>query len=244
LLVSDGEKVVPIPAARQRVLLAALLVEAGRLVPADALAETVWDGAPPTSAATTLRSHVMRLRRVLGPVAGPRVITRYPGYLIEAAEREVDVLRFSALCREGAAAVRADAWERAANILDEALTLWRGAPLADIPSQLLRRDQVPRWEQLRLQAVEWQADIGLQTGRHSELVPELQALAAEHPLRERFHAQLMRALYRCARQAEALEAYQAARRVLVAELGLEPGPELQQLHRDILAGDRGLAGFP
>src|SRR5581483_2535714 len=143
--------------------------------------------------------------RVLGSAAGARVVTRYPGYMVEATEAEVDLLRFGALCRQGCTALRAGDSEQASQTLDEALALWRDEPLADVPSDLLRRHQVPVLEQLRLQALEWRADAGLQLGRHAELVPELQALAAGHPLREHFHAQLMLALMRCGRQAEALE---------------------------------------
>ncbi len=241
LLVRDGDAVADVPAARQRVLLAALLVHAGRAVPADALAEVVWDGAPSAGAAVTLRSHVSRLRRALGPGAGARVVTRYPGYLVEAGQEEVDLLRFACLCREGGAAMRAGAWARAHEMLGEALGLWRGAALADIPSQLLHRDEAPRLEQLRLQALEWRTDAGLHLGGHAELVPELQSLVARHPLRERFHAQLMLALYRCGRQAQALAAYQHARRVLVEELGADPGTELRELHKQILAADPALA---
>lgn len=126
LLVRDGESVIGVPAGRQRVLLAALLLRAGTVVPADALAEVMWDGAPPPGAETTLRSHVSRLRRVLGPAAGARVVTRYPGYLVEASDAEVDLLRFRDLCREGGAAVRAADWVRAWEALTEGLRLWRG----------------------------------------------------------------------------------------------------------------------
>ena len=241
LLVHDGNAVVTVPAARQRVLLAVLLANAGSIVPADALGEMVWDGAPPAGAAGTLRSHVMRLRRVLGPQAGARIVTRYPGYAVDAAEQEVDLLRFTRLCREGGSAVRDGAWDRAWGMLDEALALWRGEPLTGVACALLCRDEVPRLEQLRLQALEWRADAGLHLGRHAELAPELQALAMQHPLRERFHAQLMLALYRCDRQAEALAAYQHARRILVDELGAEPGPQLRGLQNQILTADPSLA---
>jgi DNA-binding SARP family transcriptional activator/Flp pilus assembly protein TadD len=240
LLVRDEDSVIRVPAARQRVLLAALLVRAGTAVSADALAEIMWDGTPSSGAETTLRSHVMRLRRVLGPAAGARVVTRYPGYLVEAAEHEVDLLRFTCLCRAGGTAVHAGDWARAWEMTGEALGFWRGDPLADIPSELLRRDQLPQLEQLWLQALEWRMDAGLQLGSHAGLVPELQNLAARHPLRERFHAQLMLALFRCGRTAEALKHYQHARGVLVEELGAEPGTELRDLHHRILAADPAL----
>jgi DNA-binding SARP family transcriptional activator/Flp pilus assembly protein TadD len=241
LMVRADDTVMDVPAARQRVLLAVLLLHAGCAVSPDALAETMWDGAPSAAAAATLRTHVMRLRRVLGPQAGARLITRYPGYLVDAGEEEVDLLRFASLCRQGGAAVRAGAWAEASATLGEALQLWRGEPLADIPSQILRRNEAPQLEQLRLQALEWRNEAQLHLGGHAELLPRLQSLAAEHPLRERFQSQLMLALYRCGRQADALAAYQHARRVLVDELGAEPGTELRKLHQQILAADAALA---
>jgi DNA-binding SARP family transcriptional activator/Tfp pilus assembly protein PilF len=241
LLVHDGETPVDVPRGRQRVLLAALLLYAGNPVPADALAEVVWDGAPPPGADVTLRSHVLRLRRVLGPRAGARLVTRHPGYLLQAGADEVDMLRFRCLCRDGGDALRAGAWERADALLGEALDLWRGAPLADIPSESLRQDEAPGLETLRLQAEEWRTGAALHLGRHDELVPGLQSLVARHPLREPFHSQLMLALYRCGRQAEALAAYQHAHDLLVGELGIEPGPELQKLHQRILSADPALA---
>ena len=241
LLVHDGETQVDVPRGRLRVLLAALLMHAGDPLAADALAELVWDGSPPPGAAVTLRSHMTRLRRVLGPLAGARLVTRYPGYLLQATEEEVDALRFRRLCRDGAAALREAAWARADRLLGEALDLWRGAPLADVGSESLRRDEGQDLEALRLQAEEWQIDAALNLGRHAGLVPRLQSLATRHPLRERFHGQLMLALYRCGRQAEALAAYQRARDVLVTELGVEPGPGLRDIHQQILSADPALA---
>lgn len=241
LLIHDGNASVRVTAARQRVLLATMLVRAPQPVPLDELIEMVWEGAPPDGAAATVRAHIMRLRRALGPRAGARLVTRPPGYLINADEDELDLLEFGRLCHLGGAAVRAGSWADAWATLTQALALWRGSPLADIPSQLLRRDVLPSLEQLRLQALEGRADAGLYLGRHAELVPELEFLVATHPLRERFHAQLMLALFRCSRQAEALAGYQNARRALVEDLGMEPGSELRQLHQLILADDPGLA---
>ena len=240
LLVRDGDSVVGLPAGRLRVLLAALLVRAGTVVPGDVLSEVLWDGSPPGGATTTLRFHVMRLRQALGP-AGARVVTRNPGYLLDAGDQEVDLLRFGSLIRGGGAAVRSGQWERAWELLDEGLGLWRGEPLVDVPSELLRRDHLPAMERLRLDAAEWRVDAGLQLGWHGELAAELQSLVAAHPLRERFHGQLMLALVRCGRQAEALQAYQSAREVLAQELGTEPGTELRELHQQILTGDPALA---
>jgi DNA-binding SARP family transcriptional activator len=240
LLVHDGETQVGVPKGRQRVLLAALLVHAGNPVPTDSLAEVVWDGAPPSGAEVTLRSHVLRLRRVLGPRAGARLLTRYPGYLLQAGEDEVDLLRFRCLCRDGSAALRDGSWDRAHGLLAEALGLWRGNPLADVPSELLRRDEGQDLEELMLQALEARIDADLHLGRHAEVISELRHLADRHPLREHLHSQLMLALYHDGRQAEALAAYQHARQILVGELGVEPGEELRDLHQRILNADPAL----
>jgi DNA-binding SARP family transcriptional activator/Tfp pilus assembly protein PilF len=241
LLVHDGDSDIVVPAARQRVLLAALLVRAGRLVPADELSELVWDGLPPAGSRVTLRTYVMRLRQALGPRAGSRVVTRNPGYFLDASAEEVDVLRFTRLCQDGSAAMQGGSWSQASSVLGEALGLWRGAALVDVPSRTLRQAELPYLEEMRLQAVEWRIDARLQLCRHAELVPEVQALVAEHPLRERFHAQFMLALYRCGRQADALAAYRYARKMLVDEVGAEPGAELRALHERILALDPALA---
>ncbi len=241
---ADGAEVT-VPAPKQRVILAALALRAGQVASYDELAEVIWDGAPPSGARVAIRNYVKRLRQVLGPVAGPRIITRDPGYALEAATDEVDALHFTALCAQGADAVRqgdqaasaARTWE----VLGAALGLWRGNPLVDVPSNALITAEVPRLDALRMQAQEWRMDAGLAQGRHAELVAELTQLAHEHPWRERFHAQLMLALYRCGRQAEALAAYQRTRRMLVDELGVEPGRELRDLHVGILGADPGLA---
>jgi DNA-binding SARP family transcriptional activator len=243
LCVRDGDVMVPVVAGKQRAVLAVLLVRAGQVVSAGELAETVWDGVPPASAQPTLRNYVKRLRRLLGS-AGSRIVTWAPGYRIDAGDDEIDIRRFARLCREGAAATRSGRWQRADATLGEALSLWRGAPLGDVPSEALRQEQVPVLEALRLQAVEWRADAGLALGRHAELAPDLQALCAAHPLRERLWAQLMLALYRCGRQAEALGVYQQARRALVGELGVEPGHGLQDIHRRILGADPALLSAP
>jgi DNA-binding SARP family transcriptional activator len=239
LLVHDGETQADVPQGRLRVLLAALMLQAGKPVAASALAEVMWDGSPPPGAEVTLRSHVVRLRRALGPRAGARLVTRRPGYLLRAGEDEVDVLRFRGLCRDGGAALREGAWARADALLGEALGLWRGALLADVPCALLR-EEAPGLEELRLQAEEWRTDAALHLDRHAELIPGLQSMASQHPLRERFHGQLMLALYRSGRQAEALAAYQRARDILAAELGTEPGPDLRELHQQILSADPAL----
>jgi DNA-binding SARP family transcriptional activator/tetratricopeptide (TPR) repeat protein len=238
-----GDPVV-VSGARQRALLASLLLSANVPVSSSALAEAVWDGSPPPGAATTLRSHVRRLRQALGPQAGARITACDPGYLIAVQEPELDVLGFEAACRVADAARRAARWQEASAAAARALELWRGTPLLDVPSQVLRDQFVPRLEQMRLQALEDLTEADLRLGRQDRLIPELRDLAMRHPMRERFHSQLMEALARAGRQAEALDAYRQARRVLVDELGIEPGPQLQLLHQQILHGDPALAVPP
>jgi DNA-binding SARP family transcriptional activator len=202
--------VLPVPAGKLRVLLAALLVHANDALSYDALGEALWDGEPPPGARATIRNYVKRLRQVLGPVVGARIVTRDPGYLIELANDELDLLRFTLLCKEGGAAVHTGAWPRASARLGAALALWRGAPLVDVPSEVLQRDEVPRLEQIRLQAAEWRIDADLHLGRHAQVVTELQAMASAQPLREGVHRQLMLALAGCGRRAEALDTYRQA----------------------------------
>jgi DNA-binding SARP family transcriptional activator len=225
---------------RLRTVLAVLLWQANRAVPVDELADLVWDGAPPAGVTEALRALVMRLRRRLGEQAAARIVTRAPGYAIEVASDELDASRLQALTQRADAAIRAGQWAEASRTAAEALGLWRGAPLADVPSQLLRDQWVPHLEQLRVQALACRIEADLHQGRHELLVPELRELTARYPLREHFHAQLLLALAGTGRRAEALAAYQEARRVLTAELGIDPGPELRRLHERILTGDASL----
>ena len=244
VVVDDSGQQVSLAGPRLRVLLAALLLRAGTPVPVESLAEAVWDGTPSPAAVETLRSYVRRLRRALGPRGGLLIEARHPGYLIRLEGDELDVLEFEKRCREATAATRSGSWDHASDNVTRALELWRDPPLLDVPSQLLHDQIVPRLEQLRLQALEDRAEADLHLGRHELLVQQLRGLTKEHPLRERFQAQFMLALYRCGRQAEALECYRDARGVLVQELGIEPGPELRRLHERILAGDAGLLAPP
>jgi DNA-binding SARP family transcriptional activator/Tfp pilus assembly protein PilF len=230
-----GDGAVP-PGARLRVLLATLVLHANTPIPRDALAETVWDANPPPGADASLRSYVLRLRRALGPEAGARIEYHDPGYLIRLTRSEVDVLEFDALARKTAQAVHAASWEEAAALGARALALWRGQPLLDVPSRILRNEFVPRLEQLFVQLREDCVEADLRLGRYDRLVPQLRELTTAYPLRERFHTQLMLALAHGGRRAEALEVYQRARQTLVDELGVEPGPELRDLHERILTG--------
>ena len=240
LLVRVDGAAVAVPAARQRALLAVLAVRAGELVSTDELAETVWDGMPPDKAADTIRNYVKRLRFRLGP-AGRQIVTCRPGYRLEVAEDELDLRTFTRLCRDGGVAVRGGDWAAAFGGLGQALGLWRGTPFADAGCERLQREQVLPLCELRLQAAEWRAQAGLALGRHAELAGELAKWCAAEPLRERFAALRMLALYRSCRQADALAAYRHVRRMLVDELGVEPGEDLRQLHQQVLAGDPALA---
>jgi DNA-binding SARP family transcriptional activator/tetratricopeptide (TPR) repeat protein len=235
--VTDAGGAHPVAGVRQRILLGALLAHANQPLPAEKLAEIVWDGAPPQRAVPTLRTYLTRLRQDLGPDAASRIRTGDGGYLAEVGGGDLDALDFEALCHDAGAAIREADWAAASDRAARALALWRATPLADVPSQVLRDMWLPRLEQQHLQVGEWRIEAELRLGQHEQLIAPLRRLIAEHPLRERLHAQLMRALARCGRQAEALAAYTQARAILVEELGIEPGPELRHLHERILAGD-------
>ena len=241
LLVRRGTVTASLASGKQRVLLAALLLNANHAVSVDELAETLWDR-PPASARVTLQNYVKRLRQALRDVAPDRIVTRPDGYLIHADVAEVDTTRFADLVTRGRAAALAGSWDLAADRLHDALGLWRGTPLADVFAERLRAAYVPELERLRVDAIEWRVESDLRLDRHEQLVPELRGLVAAHPLREQFRGQLMLALYRCGRQAEAQEAYRDARRTLVDELGVEPGTDLRRLHHQILTADPALAG--
>lgn len=238
LALFDGtDEPLEVAGPRLRVLLAALLLHANTPISGEALAEAAWDGAPPPAALRTLRSHMARLRRMLGSEGGARIKARAPGYLIRIEQLELDVLEFEALCHRASAALREQCWAEASDAAARALRLWRGEPLLDVASQTLRDEFVPRLERMRLQSFEDQAEADLRLGRYEQMVPQLRDQVMRHPLREPLHGLLMLALVRAGCQAEALEAYQVARRVLADELGVEPGPKLRDLYQRILSGD-------
>lgn len=242
----DGDRPLNLGGRKQRALLAVLLLGANRVVTVEQIIDELWGECPPDTAANAVQVHVASLRRVLEPnrvgggAASAVLVTRNPGYLVNVEPEAVDVLRFERLVEEARRAMGADP-EAAAARLREALALRRGPVLADVVLLGPARGQVTRLEELHLAALEDRIEADLRLGRHGALVGELGALVAAHPLRERLRAQLMLALYRCGRQAEALEAYQAARRLLSEELGIDPTPELRQLERSILHQDRSLA---
>ena len=235
LVRSDGE-VVPVERAKQRVLLAALLLDANRVVGADALAEALWGSAAPPSALNTVRNYVKRLRDALGETGRARISTRPRGYAMQVNAGELDIQRFETLLAAARSAARDGSWTAAADEANAAMTLWRGEALADVESDLLTQREVPRLTEMRLQALEVRIDAAVHLGRQGEVISELRQHVITNPLRERFHVLLMLALYCDGRQAEALAAYQRAYRVLVDELGTEPGSELRDLHHRILSG--------
>jgi ABC-type transport system substrate-binding protein/DNA-binding SARP family transcriptional activator/streptogramin lyase len=236
LEVRIGGVSVAIGGPRQRALLAMLLLSANRVVSRDRLIDELMNGAPPANLERMLRVQVSRLRQVLDDGDGerPRLVARAPGYILRVEPGELDLQTFEALLDEGHRAFEGREFERAARVLREAESLWRGRPLADLEFERFARIDIERLEELRLEAVERRIDAELELGRQSALIAELEALVAEYPFRERPRGQLMLALYRCGRQAEALETYRAGRSLLHDELAIEPSPALRQLEQSIL----------
>ena len=233
---ADGDEV-RLGGPKPRALLALLLLHPNEVVPADRLIDELWGGDSREGGAGALRVNVARLRKALPEGV---LTTRSPGYMVSVAADELDLHRFERLVDEGrsllARGLAADASQR----LREALSLWRGAALADFAYESFAQSAIARLDEIRLAATELRIDADFALGRHDELIGELEALVAEHPLRERLRGCLMTALYRSGRQAEALDAYQNARRALVDELGIEPSPSLQGLERAILRQDPAL----
>jgi DNA-binding SARP family transcriptional activator len=230
----------PVTGSQLRALLGALLARANQPVSPDRLIEMVWDGTPPPGAAVTMRTHVLRLRRYLGPEAGARIVTSDRGYLIEINEEELDAVEFEILSQKVDQLIYARAWREASQTAGRALALWRGAPLLDVQCQILHDEWASHLSQLSIQLQESRIEAELELGGGNQFVVELRKLTGQHPFRENFHAQLMLALYRANRRAEALAAYHQARQILVNQLGIDPGPKLQRLHGLILAGSADL----
>jgi DNA-binding SARP family transcriptional activator len=238
LEVVDEDGPLPLGGPKQRATLAILLLNANRVVSIDRLADDLYAGAPPATAVTQVQRQVSELRKAL---TSPSLIeTRAPGYLIRLEPDGLDLGRFERLGEDAGRALRRGEARQAAELLREALGLWRGEPLADLAGEPFATVAVQRLEEIRLVALERRIEAELALGRHLELVPELETLVATEPLRERFREQLMLALYRTGRQSEALDTYRAAREALVDELGIEPAPKLRELERAILAQDTSL----
>jgi DNA-binding SARP family transcriptional activator len=236
LEVHDSDRSLALGGAKQRALLALLLVNANHVVPRDRLIDELWGDQPPETCVPSLQVYVSRLRKLLPPGT---VRTQAPGYVLEVAADELDLERFERLLAEGRDALRRADPQRASRLLHEALALWRGPALAEFAFDEFAQPHIRRLDDLRLAAVEERIEADLALGRHADQIGELEALVAENPHRERLRGQLMVALYRSGRQAEALAAYQAGRRAL-DELGIAPGNELQRLERQILTHDREL----
>jgi len=249
--VRAGDRLVGLGGEKPRALLAILLLHRNEVVSADRLIDDLWGESPPETALRTLQAYVSRLRKALGPNGASRsgrpecvsagnggvLLTRGRGYLLEVGPGELDLERFGELAERGRDALAAGRPGPAATVLREALAIWRGPPLADFAYEPFAQAVIAQLEELHLAAVEDRVEADLALGRARELVGELRDLVTRHPLRERLRGQLMRALYRSGRQAEALEAYHEFRRHLSEELGLEAGPPIQQLELAILARD-------
>jgi predicted ATPase/DNA-binding SARP family transcriptional activator len=239
LEVSDHGRRVELGGSRQRQLLAILLLHADEVVSVDRLIDALWGAQPPPTAAKSLQAHLSRLRKTLG--RADLILTRSGGYSLSVGREQIDSCRFERLATRGRERLAAGDLDGARDDLASALGLWRGAPLTEFAYDAFAQAEIGRLEELRLTALEDRIESELGRGGHAELVGELESLIKEQPLRERLRAQLMLALYRSGRQAEALAAYQDARRLLVDELGIEPSPSVRELERRILAQDPMLA---
>jgi YVTN family beta-propeller protein len=240
LEVLDDERLLEVGGGKQRSVLALLLLHANEVVSSDRLIDELWPDEPPASAAKIIQAHVSRLRRALDGVGEGILLTRGHGYLLRVEPGQLDRDRFRGLLEDGRAALAADDPDKAAGTLRDALALWRGPPLAEFAYDSFAQEEIGRLEELHVAALEERIEADLAVGRHEAVVQELEQLVGRHPLRERVRGQLMLALYRSGRQAEALEVYRDARRTLADELGLEPSPTLQQLERAILSHDPAL----
>jgi len=244
LEVADGDRQVHVGGTREHALLAILLIHAGEVVSADRLIEELWGTDLPGNPSNALQVVVSRVRRALDVPAGPsRLVTRKPGYVLDLHPGELDAGTFARLVEEARQVGPADQ-PRRLSLLADALGLWRGPALADFAVERFAREAITRLEEQRFRAVEMKAEAELALGLHAELVAELSALVAANPLRERLRANLMLALYRSGRQGEALRVFGEGRNVLVDELGVDPGPELQELHQQILLQADSLMGTP
>ncbi|MFI6452831.1 BTAD domain-containing putative transcriptional regulator [Streptosporangium amethystogenes] len=235
LQVWDGDRLIDIAADKQKAVLAVLLLRAGQAVPVHELEEQVWGDAPPTKAKNTLQAYVYRLRQVLRSNSDTALVTEAAGYRMMLPDGALDLHRFEELTARGRAAIKAGQVDEGSAALQAALDLWRGPALADVSAVAVQAD-VQRLEDLRIAVAEDAAEAALALGRQAAMVPRLESLVAAHPYRERLWALLMVALCDTGRQADALAAYGRARARLREDLGIEPGPQLRQLQRDILSG--------
>ena len=242
LLVRVDGRPLELTSGKERGVLAVLLLHRGERVSRDHLLDELWGEAPPSTALHALHVHVSKLRKALGDGPGRKLIaTAADGYVLTSSPEQVDTCEFERLARAGRSAYARDCAATAAKLFAKALALWRGPALGNVRLEGLDRVEVERLEELRVSTLEDRVDADLAVGRDAELVGELARWIARYPLRERLRAQMMLALYRAGRQAEALAAYREARRTFISLLGIEPSPSLRELERRILGHDPGLA---
>jgi DNA-binding SARP family transcriptional activator len=239
-----GQEWAKIGAPKQRSVLATLLLRPGEPVSTDTLIDEVWPGKPPAKATNLVSVYVHYLRKLIGDADGRVLATRAPGYQVVLGSGELDADQFAGLVAGGRRALASGAPARAVDLLTEALGLWRGRALADVAATPLVAAEAGRLEESRVEALELRAQANLACGRPAEVVSEVRRLLADHPLREKLWALLIRALYGSGRQAEALEVYEQARNRIADELGVDPGADLRQLYQQILNADGELAGIP
>jgi DNA-binding SARP family transcriptional activator len=238
----DGERALSLGGTRQRAVLALLLLHPNEALSRDVIIDELWGASPPATAAKVLQNCISALRKELPDAETLRTVGS--AYALQVGTDELDRDRFEHAVAKGRAALAAGESEHAAEQLRAALGLWRGAPLSDLAYERFAQEEIVRLEELHIEAVEDRIDADLGCGRADELVAELEALVARHPLRERLRRQSMLALYRSGRQAEALAAYRDARQTLLGELGIEPTRTLQELEKAILAQDPNLDVMP
>src|SRR5918992_4220818 len=245
LEVLDEGRAITLAGSRQRALLALLLLHANETLSTDRLIDELWGERPPGNATKTVQMQISRLRKALAGEAGNGgagvIVTRERGYELRLDPGRLDAHRFERLVAEGRSDLAGGQAGRAVSALERALSLWRGAPLAELAYEPFAHREIARLDDLRVAALEQLIEAKLALGAHAEVVGQLVALIGEHPYREGLRGQLMLALYRCDRQADALQAYQNARRQLVEELGIEPGERLRELERAIPSQDPALA---
>jgi DNA-binding SARP family transcriptional activator len=247
LEVYDGDRVcTPTPPKVSRVL-ALLLLRANQVVSMDSLIEELWGEEPPLSAVGTAQTYIYQLRKILDPrgehsAVGEWLVTKAPGYLMRVAPNQLDATAFEALSWQGRQMLEQSQPEQASQLLRRALGLWRGPSLANVRRGALLEAHAVHLEEQRMRTLELRIQADVELGRHRELIGEMRSLVATHPLNEWFHGQLIMALSHSGRRGEALQAYQDLRRVLSNQLGLDPQPELQELHREVLSHGRPTMG--
>jgi DNA-binding SARP family transcriptional activator len=237
--VANRDRALPLGGRRQRAVLALLAIHAGEVLSTHRIADDIWAGDPPPSAVQTVHTYISRLRSVLrascvDPSVNEIITSCESGYVLRAQQDWIDAIRFEQAVAEASTAFGTHRLELATERIQKALSIWRGVALADFVYEPFAAGESQRLGERKLEAIELRIDIDLSLGRHAPNVAALEGLTAEHPVREHFWAQLMTALYRCGRQADALSAYGKVRRTLIEELGLEPGPELRRLEHMVL----------